>query len=417
MSEGRVRNASGTLTNEYMIKDQQGNVRVSFENNAGTALVRQENSYYPFGLTMPGSVTPTAANKNLYNGGSEWQDDFGNLPDLQQTFYRNYDAALGRFIGVDPVAEAAESMSTYHYAANNPVMFNDPLGDQTGGYEEVQPVFHGGYKRIGAGSGNWSDGMKYSDWNLYDGSETYRAAMRAGAYHVNGSQYLLMNGTRMELAFQNGVAGYYAPLGATYTGKHYAYYSEYKAFLEGPVYNIGKPVWMPFGSSNNGVDWSDLGRNYVNKFLTLPVSHTSTFSSGDYTFFEVSSPYFDYAKLSGSITRTVGTKKMLDVNYTLDNGVITKKKLSLRDGFGITSISINNEANISMSAKIGANTYAFGINPQAIMTFTYTQNLGNGLDVNTAFSFRPGAVALATIAKAAVVFFSAGTLAPLLAVP
>ena len=133
MSEGRVLNASGTLTNEYMIKDQQGNVRASFENNAGTARVRQENSYYPFGLTMPGSVTPTAANKNLYNGGSEWQDDFGNLPDLQQTFYRNYDAALGRFIGVDPVAEAAESMSTYHYAANNPVMFKDPLGRSNGG--------------------------------------------------------------------------------------------------------------------------------------------------------------------------------------------------------------------------------------------------------------------------------------------
>jgi len=162
MSECRVRNASGTLTNEYMIKDQQGNVRVSFENNAGTALVRQENSYYPFGLTMPGSVTPTAANKNLYNGGSEWQDDFGNLPDLQQTFYRNYDAALGRFIGVDPVAEAADDMSTYHYAANNPVMFNDPLGDQVNeseNYSDYEAVyFHRGYKRIGHASGNhWSN--------------------------------------------------------------------------------------------------------------------------------------------------------------------------------------------------------------------------------------------------------------------
>ena len=106
MAEGRVRQSStGTLTPEYMIKDQQGNVRISFESQNGVASVRQENGYYPYGLVMPGSVTPTDANKNLYNGGSEWQNDFSNLPDLQQTFYRNYDASLGRFIAIDPIAE------------------------------------------------------------------------------------------------------------------------------------------------------------------------------------------------------------------------------------------------------------------------------------------------------------------------
>ncbi|XHR97255.1 RHS repeat-associated core domain-containing protein [Mucilaginibacter sp. UC70_90] len=84
------------------------------------------------GLVMPGSpvATPTTPNKQLYNGGSEWQNDYGSLPDLQQTFYRNYDAALGRWIAVDPVAESAESMTDYQYAGNNPIMMNDPLGDK-----------------------------------------------------------------------------------------------------------------------------------------------------------------------------------------------------------------------------------------------------------------------------------------------
>ncbi len=68
-------------------------------------------------------------NKNLYNGGSELQDDFGDLPALMQTFYRNYDQALGRWTGVDPDAEGAESLTTYNYSGNNPVMFNDPLGN------------------------------------------------------------------------------------------------------------------------------------------------------------------------------------------------------------------------------------------------------------------------------------------------
>lgn len=133
MPEGRVLNNGGTLSREYTIADQQGNVRVTFDNTGtgGTAKVRQENSYYAFGLIMPGSTvaTPTNDNKNLYNGGSEWQNDFGNLPDYYQTFYRSYDAALGRFTGVDPSAESAESMSGYQYAMNSPMMMNDPLGD------------------------------------------------------------------------------------------------------------------------------------------------------------------------------------------------------------------------------------------------------------------------------------------------
>ena len=82
---------------------------------------------------MPGNALPTAANKNLYNGGSEWQDDFGDLADLQQTFFRMYDAALGRFTGADPMAEASESMTVYQYALNSPLIFNDPLGDKAAG--------------------------------------------------------------------------------------------------------------------------------------------------------------------------------------------------------------------------------------------------------------------------------------------
>ncbi|NHA03479.1 hypothetical protein G7092_06730 [Mucilaginibacter sp. HC2] len=133
MPEGRVLNNGGTLSREYTIADQQGNVRVTFDNTGtgGIAKVRQENSYYAFGLIMPGSTvaTPTNDNKNLYNGGSEWQSDFGNLPDYYQTFYRSYDAALGRWTGVDPMAESAESMTGYQYAGNSPMMNNDPMGN------------------------------------------------------------------------------------------------------------------------------------------------------------------------------------------------------------------------------------------------------------------------------------------------
>lgn len=139
MPEGRVVNTNpgGTLTlaQEFIITDQQGNARVSFRNNSGTAQVFQENSYYGFGLIMPNSpvTTPTVPNKQLYNGGSEWQSDYtgtgNNMPDYYQTYNRNYDAALARWVGVDPMADGAESMSVYQYSGNNPIMFNDPLGN------------------------------------------------------------------------------------------------------------------------------------------------------------------------------------------------------------------------------------------------------------------------------------------------
>ncbi len=136
MPEGRVLNigSGGTVTlkQEFVITDQQGNARISFQDNGnGTPVVKQESSYYGFGMIMPNSpvATPTMDNKHLYNGGSEWQNDYGNLPDYYQTFNRNYDAAIGRFVGVDPEAESAESMTSYQYAGNNPVVMNDPLGN------------------------------------------------------------------------------------------------------------------------------------------------------------------------------------------------------------------------------------------------------------------------------------------------
>ncbi|WP_158674145.1 DUF6443 domain-containing protein [Pedobacter sp. KBW01] len=130
MAEGRVRNTGTGLKAEYVITDLQGNARVSFEENSGQLVARQENSYYPFGLVMSGSYTPTDANKNLYNGGSEWQNDFADMPDLYQTFFRMYDAALGRFINADPRADESHEVSPYQYALNNPLWYNDPLGDK-----------------------------------------------------------------------------------------------------------------------------------------------------------------------------------------------------------------------------------------------------------------------------------------------
>ena len=175
MPEGRIINTGGTLLPEYFIADQQGNVRVSFQEQGttGVAVVKQENSYYPFGLIMPNSqiATPSLANKQLYNGGSEWQNDFGDLPDLYQTYYRSYDAALGRFTGIDPKAELTESWSPYHYAGNNPVLYNDPMGDfygSNGQYVSNRGIENFKRHQDGGGYANFNNWMNKTMERLND---------------------------------------------------------------------------------------------------------------------------------------------------------------------------------------------------------------------------------------------------------
>jgi RHS repeat-associated protein len=132
-SEGRlVPNDNGEFNYEYALKDLPiaigtGNTRVMFSQ---TGEVLQDQSYYPFGMSMGDALTfnnntTTPENKYLYNG-KELQDDF----DLGWYDYgaRFYDPQLGRWHVIDPMAEDFYSLSFYNYAYNDPVNFIDPDG-------------------------------------------------------------------------------------------------------------------------------------------------------------------------------------------------------------------------------------------------------------------------------------------------
>ena len=144
-AEGRVYNTNVGTGNttpafryEYAIRDHLGNTRILFtdKNNNGVLNVTagtdneiiQENQYYPFGMNQEGAWMNDAAardTKYQYNG-KELNDDFGlNWSDYGA---RWYDASIGRWNGVDPLAEKMSAWSTYNYAFDNPIRFIDPDG-------------------------------------------------------------------------------------------------------------------------------------------------------------------------------------------------------------------------------------------------------------------------------------------------
>ena len=119
-SEGRVM-SDGTL--QYDLKDHLGNVRATIDQ---TSAVTQRNDYYPFGMSFSMAMDQTVGeNKYLYNG-KELQNELGL--DWYDYGARMYDAQIGRFHTIDPLAELYKGWSPYAYVMNNPMNLIDPTG-------------------------------------------------------------------------------------------------------------------------------------------------------------------------------------------------------------------------------------------------------------------------------------------------
>lgn len=114
----------------YQYKDHLGNVRVSFvKNSVGDLQVMDSNDYYPFGLSFMkpfGQVSvydPMALPYNYKYNGKELQEtgmyDYG---------WRMFMPDIGRWNGIDQLAEKFSSNSTYNYVGNNPILIFDPDG-------------------------------------------------------------------------------------------------------------------------------------------------------------------------------------------------------------------------------------------------------------------------------------------------
>ena len=130
--EGQIVKDGSVHRYEYFMKDHLGNIRMTYSDLGanGTADKMQEDSYYPYGLKMPGFTSlysGYSGNKYLYNG-KEIQDD---IPGFGFYDYgaRMYDPQIARYQVIDRFSEKHYPVSPYHYANNNPVYNIDINGD------------------------------------------------------------------------------------------------------------------------------------------------------------------------------------------------------------------------------------------------------------------------------------------------
>ena len=163
--EGYVDLTTATPTYYYYLKDHQGNNRVVI-NSSGA--VQETNHYYPFGGLFS---TSTNIQPYKYNGkeldtkkGLNWYD-YGA---------RHYDAVLGRWHVVDPLAEDMATWSPYTYCFNNPMKFVDEEGESP--LKVLKVAFNIGkrtyktYKR--SGKLNLKQALKEEGVNIVDNVQT-----------------------------------------------------------------------------------------------------------------------------------------------------------------------------------------------------------------------------------------------------
>ncbi|MDC8006367.1 DUF6443 domain-containing protein [Aureisphaera galaxeae] len=119
----------------YQYKDHLGNIRLSYTDSDGNGVIDptteivEENNYYPFGLEHKGYnnvITSTNPAQNYKYNGKELNEELGL--DWYDYGARNYEAALGRWMNIDPLASKYDAYSPFSYAFNSPTYFIDPDG-------------------------------------------------------------------------------------------------------------------------------------------------------------------------------------------------------------------------------------------------------------------------------------------------
>jgi len=146
---GQIRREGATWNRFYFLKDHLGSVRVIVDASGNVVAY---DDYYPVclpaeavvwrrrGMQMPGRTQDSSAVDGRYKFTGKERD-----AETKYDYFgaRYYDARIGRWLQVDPMAEKHIGWSPYVYCLNNPLRYIDKYGKQTA--PVAKPTYRGYY--------------------------------------------------------------------------------------------------------------------------------------------------------------------------------------------------------------------------------------------------------------------------------
>jgi RHS repeat-associated protein len=232
--EGKaVPNGTTNYDYNYYLGDNLGNTRVTFGTKTGTAILYQQDDYYPFGLEI--NRTPfTPKNEYLYNK-KELQEEFNEY----DYGFRFYDPVIVHWNSIDPLAEFSRRWSPYNYVSDNPIRFIDPDGT-----DEVDDVLKKNKDEAEQESNNRVADQKLINQAIVSGAVS-TALSFAGVGNSNPSPSVDSEPDQKSTGAQNNQTGRPADMTPMYPGSHYNSENQliYKDGVVESLYNLDADMY------------------------------------------------------------------------------------------------------------------------------------------------------------------------------
>jgi hypothetical protein len=248
-------------------------------------------------------------------------------------FFREYDPALGRMNAVDPMVSKYASLTPYNYAFNDPVYFNDPLGDDSSDRD------HRRYNYVD----NWN-------WRVSGPQDAHAGS--GGMY--GGSYAVLINPGFTNAGTWSMIWNAWNSMGRISNGIGTFNYIDGELFGDPDIVDIGRGEIV---STSTGIsDW----RVLAGKLVTGVINSVSRNGGLAYTVagenYDLSKVVQNFTALGIPIVEHTIILPEIEINASNKNSASTLTLISLVNDFGIAmadaQLILNSFPNMSSSKAL-----------------------------------------------------------------